>query len=692
MKLKKIIPLLALMTVFALALPCLAAEEEDAANPYELDAVTVTSQKVEADKQDVPGVVTVFDAQKLDDLNIERLDELILATPNINFQKQDAHTTQLIFRGVGGLPNMNKVWNINVDGVAVPYVAIDTFLDVERIEVLRGAQSSLYGRNTHAGAVNIITKAPTSEPTLDVNVDYGRFNTLNANTAFGDAISDSSAYRMALGYKRSDGYIKNTTLDRDDTEYSEQFTGRGKIEMNPSNKAKLTLSLYADGYTAGFDGYAPEGAGATLKVQNNIPGYNTGYLISPTVTYEEEIDGKQFTSITNFSRSTYGYLQDWDFSSADTQSAEYTENFNTFTQEFRLNGGQETDLEWLVGVFGLLESFETTTDIRFGANAGAFGLTPGDFTSSKSTVDSRAAAVFGKVVYLLNPSIELTGSLRVDYSEKTLDWENDTNITAVVITEGTIDRTDSWLQPSPSVSAAYIMNENERIYLTLSRGFKAGDYNNVMTEIALAEDPVDPEYANTVEIGYKSRHFDNTLEFNAAAFYVDWKDLQVDVDNGSSSLGNRQKLNASEATTAGVEMDFKARVAKGWDVFGAGGYMIKYEFDDFQFSSTVDYDGNKLPSVNDYTATLGSVYRSEDGLFLSGDFSLRGRQFFEEANTNKQEAYAVVNAKVGYEQEMWDAYIYGRNLTDTRYASIAFNGAYRADPPLSIGAQAHIRF
>ncbi len=686
---KKILKNAASIGVFVISLPSWAWADEPR-QLLVLDPVVVTAQKIQADKQDVPSSISVLDSKTLEDFDLNRLDSLSGLIANIGFAKPDNVSTQVVFRGIGGMPNMNKTWNINVDGVAVPYVAIDTELDVERIEILRGGQGSLYGRNTYAGAINIITKDPGAELNGKVRVAYERFNTLNASGEAGAPINDMASYRLAFGYYRSDGYIKNDFLDEEDTNSTEQFTWRGKLVFTPEVLGKLTLSLYADKYNSGFDGYSAIDVPLSWDTTNNRPGYNNGFLVSPTITWEKDFGSFALTSITNYSRSSYSYLHDWDWGSADLQYSTYDEDFNTVSQELRLSGGDGTRLQWLAGVFGLGEKIDTSTDVVFGNDAAMWGFSPKDHARQDSTIHSYIASAFAQLIYSPLPQIELTGAARLDYEKKTMDWKNKSNI--AWFETDSLDLSEDWVAVSPSISIAWLFADEQRVYASVARGFKAGDFNNVMVETAVVKKAVDPEYTTTYEIGYKARLFDKRLELNSALFYIDWDDMQVDVEDKSGVFNPYQKMNAGKAHSSGMEVEARALLLRGWEAFVNVGYMFEYEFDEFKKDATTDYAGNYLPYTNAYTIGFGSVYRAACGFFIGVDGSFNGRKYMLEDNSYKQPGYLLLNAKVGYEAEDWDMSVYGRNLLDKRYATSAFSGAKRVGEPLVVGMQAAYRF
>lgn len=676
------------LALFAVLVPSGRAVAEQ--QPLMLDEVVVTSQKVEAGKQEVPANVSVFDGQAVEDHGVTSLEELAGMSSNVGVSKVDSLTTQLVFRGVGGMSNMNKIWNVNVDGVAVPYVGAGSMLDVERVEILRGSQGALYGRNNHAGGVNIYTRDPGLTTEGYVITSYESFNTWDVKAAAGGSATDTAGYRLAVGYSHSDGFIRNDFLDRDDTNDFERYMARGKVVFTDEDMGRLTLGLWTDRYDGGFDGYGPIGKSVSTHTRNNEPGYNDGYLFSPSVTWEKRLDGVDVTSITNFSRSNYGFLHDWDFSGLDLQDAEYDELFTTVSQELRFSGGKKDGVRWLLGLYGLVERLDTSTLVSFGNDAAAWGMIPGSYAGQESTIDTQIASVFGQLIYRVLPMVELTGAARVDYEHKRLDWSNASDLGFLPVES--VERSNSWIAVSPSVSAAWLFTEDQRVYGSVARGFKAGDYNNVMVEPTLVRDHVDPEYTTTYEVGYKGRHLNDRLEVNAALFYIEWEDMQVDIVKQDSVLNNFQKLNAGEAHSSGVELETRMLLSRGWEAFVSAGYMFEYEFDEFRRDAATNLKGNKLPNTNGYNIGFGSIYRWPSGYFASVDGSYNGKKYLDEVNETAQSEYLLLNARVGYEAEDWDVYLYGRNLLDERYATTSFSGAFKAGEPLVVGLQASLRF
>lgn len=668
------------MVLSAWAISAFPALAEQTTEVAQLDAIKVTADKTEKNKQEVDISVTTYDETMLQDYDINSVEDLANESPNVSFYRADNQTTYLVYRGIGGTTNMNKVYNINTDGVTMPYVG-SRLLDTERVEVIRGSQGALYGRNTYAGVVNVITRDPGDETNADIKLDYGSYNTLNADLAVGGPINEDFGARLALGYTKTDGYFENTFQDDKKANHNEQISGRLKLVYEPTQKDKLSFSLTADQFDGGFDSYV---AGGGYKTENNESGYNDGSLISPTLTWTRQMDQNiEMTSITNYARSNYGFLHDWDFTSYDIATGEFDEVTTSLSQELRFNG-KHGGLDWLAGAFLMTETLDTETTAAFGQDAAFWMMPVGAEMKQESTIDTQAAAVFGQAIYRFEAPFELSARLRVDYEQKKLDWTGSNNM---MPGDTKKDFDESWTGTSPSLAFAWLMDKQQRVYLSYATGYKAGDYNNVQVDPQVVTEPVDPEYSTTYELGYKGLFAGNRVEFNAAAFYIDWRDLQVEtpINNGSTPIYVKQ--NAAEAHSQGVEMEFRARPLRGWDVFAGAGYLFEYEFDKFPNSTSGDLSGKKLPSANEFNVSLGTTYRTGNGLFGSVNAMMNGPKFFDEANQFEQKTYTIVNAKIGYEWREFSAYVYGRNLLDEDYTVSMFSSAEMSGEPQVYGVQ-----
>lgn len=657
---------------------------EDLGEIIELDTIVVTSQKTLENKQDVPISITALTGEFLEDYEMGNVIDLAQFLPSMDFIQADNHLLSLIHRGIGGNTTMNKIYTVSIDGVTLPYAAPNIGLDVRQIDVVRGSQGSLYGRNTLAGVVNVTTELPGSVRNRVIHASYGNYNTTIFQAAVGVPVSDNSGARIAFAYEKTDGYFENTFLNADDLNSTEKYSLNAKYRLTGDELGSITLTLIADQFDSGFDSYV---VGGGLDTSNNEPGYNDGYLIAPIITWEKEFDSFKLKSISNYSCSNYGFLHDWDFSEYDVSAAEFDENTDSFSQEIRFEGELNQGANWLVGVYLLAEDLNTETVVNFGDDAGFWMMSPGVQMSQNSTIKTRNAALFGQFLYPVSDSFEITARLRLDNESRDLDWVGRNPWGPA--TEQSFS--DSWFAILPSLSLTWKPVDAQLSYFSVSRGYKSGDYNNVQVDSSVVTEAVNPEYSVTYEAGYKMLLLENKMEVNVALFYVDWKDIQVDTplpDNMNVYI----KQNAAEAHSSGIEVEARALLGRGFEIYLGGNYMFEYEFDQFPNSPAGDLSQNLLPQTSEYKISLGSIYRHDSGAFVSVDVTHHGAKFFDEANMFEQGAYTLLNAKVGYEAEGWSVYLYGRNLTDEEYSVSMFSEAEMAGAPLQAGVKAMISF
>ncbi len=675
---------LALTMLICLGATTATIAEETASNDVQLETVVVTAHKSEEDKQDVPAIISVVDGVTMQDFGVDKLDTLTGFIPNVSVDKTQNHAGQIVFRGIGGMTNMNRIFNINIDGVTIPYAAIDTFLDVERVEILRGGQSSLYGRNTHAGVVNVTTGKPTSEFFLDVDASYESYNTSKIKSAFGGPLGDQHAYRVAIGYNKSDGYMENEFLETTDGSRHEQTTGRIIYDYTPAVDTLVRFSMISDHYEGGFDEYFPLTEEVGTSTWNDEEGKAEGGLISPTLTVETKIKDLDLTSITNYSNSNSKTVFDQDFTQFDMMLFKYDEEFTTLTQEFRLVNDESESFKWLVGVFFMQERLESLTDISFGDDAAMMSMTPGLQSIGDGAIDSRGMALFGQVTYRFLEKFEIRSRLRLDHEHRELTWEGQTKMNGVSIApDEEYTRDDDWLGVMPALSIAYAPNENHKIYASIDRGYKVGDYAANQTKIDAVKEPVDPEYTLTYEIGYNALLADRQLELSCAVFYIDWTDMHVSVVEDSVAI----MQNAAEAHTYGAEFEARWRPLKGLDLFASFG-LLEGEFDRYDnHTSGKDLSGNSLPNAHDHNYSIGAIYRHNRGFFTSVSANVLGPKYMDELNDVKQDSYTLVNAKAGYEGNRWSLYFYGRNLLNEEYLIHTFTNAGRIGEPAVVGGQ-----
>lgn len=637
----------------------LAADQEsqNAKNEFTLEGIKVTANKREQSLQKVPSSVSAIDSIHIDDYRIETMEDIFENLPNINFVKTGPAASMTSFASVRGISSSmggSPVLGLYVDDIY--YSSLDmSLLDLERVEVLRGPQGTLYGRNTEAGVINIVTKQPTTTYEGKLAADYGSFNAYGVKgMVSGPLVYDKVLMRLTGSYKGSDGYINNSFDDDDNVNAHREIDFRGKIAMPVRDKG-LNMSLTVDGQNYKSDGYADYSDldnSDPYEVNVDFPGKTSrdAYGLSLRASYD--FDSMALTSITSYRDEVNQNDNDIDFTSVDYARLYLDHDVNTYSQELRLTSTDAASpLQWQVGAYGFFEKFDRNYISRM--NMAPMGMGVMNFVSDSQT-DSTGGALFTEGSYTLWDKLTLTAGLRYDHIYREIDYSMD-NAGMMPNYSGSNSKSfDAWL---PKLSVSYQLTPNIMPYATISRGFREGGFN-VKERLGEA---FKSEFAWNYELGVKTTWLENRLTANLAAFYIDWKDRQVEIINAGTFMID----NAGDATSAGFELEVSARPMEGLELVASLGY-IDAEYDSYD-NGVEDFSGNTVINTPEYTARLGATYRFTNGIFLGGNYRHYGKSYTDPANTESQSDYGLMDVKVGYEKDHFSVYAWGANIFDTEY-------------------------
>ncbi len=664
---------------------------KSARETLDLGAITVTAKKQEENVQDVSLSLTVMDALDIEDMKIESVNDIADFVPNMmNYNDGKATVNKVIIRGIStpGFARHATAVAMYVDGVPTlgNFGFEEGIVDVERIEVLRGPQGTLYGKNTQAGAINIITRRPDNEFRLRVSAEAGQWMTSESGDKLtsgatmslsGPILKDKLFYSLAGVYKHKDGYIENTTNNESEFERDNTFS-RIKLRWVPTEDLDISIlssSLLYDQKGNNMD--LGEGAAASfamLGLSEPKTRYQTasGFVGSQEsksdsqslkISYDLS-DSVNLTSITSRKKTTFSGTNDFDFSPMHIMhSSSDGIGSETTSQELRLDSETER-LNWLAGLYFDSEKRDD--------NYSQTSMIPAMNFATDTQLTGNAQALFGQVGYFLTEKIKLIGGLR--YERQYFEIEG-------LFPAEELD--DSWEKVSPKIAAEYHATQDLMTYIDISEGYRTGGFN---------EQAMDPEYYNyddeslwSYEIGIKSLLLNKSLMLNAAFFYMDIKDMQVQETINTTLT---YVTNAAEATSKGIELELTARVTDSLSLMGGCGYTdIKFR----KFSDADgDYEGNKNPFSPDYTYNISAQYRQQNSFYARLDLIGYGEMYYDIANEYSREAYQLVNAKVGYEMDHFDIYLYGKNISNEEYDSNDFFKVYSA--PGEYGLQIVGRF
>lgn len=655
-----------------------------------LDEIVLSADKMGSSTLlELPSSVSVVSSDHVNDFLIA--DSIGLQSMTSNFLIVETGpataTTFASMRGVtAGMIGTPSV-GFYVDDVY--YSALDmNFLDIDHIEVLKGPQGTLYGRNSEAGVVNVVTKAPSFVPSAEVGMEYGSFNTISSHAIVNQPLSDTTVLRAALRYEHSDGYFEDT-LKGNDVGEEKNIDARLKLYTKMNDSLNVTVGYnYQKSDSPSYAQFAPW---TDETIRKNI---NVDYLGSASKEIHDfhvktdysYSDALKIVSITSAKKEQYVANNDIDFTSYDLTRLYTDKEVKSLSEELRFIAKPNERLQWINGVFLLKEQEKHDYEMSMNFMNMGMGM-PAETLIQKSKIDTLGTALFSEATYSFDNRLQATLGLRYDREKKEDDYAQTGGAVLSMLgydnKSGSSNETfDAWL---PKFSLAYKKYEAFSPYISVSKGFRSGGFNTTDT----VGQSYEPEFTWNYELGVKSKLSD-TLSLSTALFYIDWKDMQVEL---AQSNGVAYIDNASSATSKGAEIEIHMNPMEGLSLFSGLGYT-KATYEEYT-KGTSDYSGNYVINSPRYTFNLGANYRFEGGYYVGGNYAYFGKVYYDNDNTHSQ-SYGVTNVKIGYEKEKFDIYLYAKNLFDEGYITRAFvvNSSWyaRAGEPRNIGLAFTYRF
>lgn len=693
--------------------PTLAQEAEEAAT---LGDVVVTAERRTTNVQTTAMAVSAFSAEALERSQVDNIEDLSQLVPNVNFGQQFGNA-RIAIRGVGFdtiSPGSEARVAYHLDGVYIsrPSAGLAGFYDVDRIEVLRGPQGTLYGRNATAGSVNIISRAPDETPDGYGRVTVGSHGRIETEGAFGGGLADGVAARFAFRSERRDGYGENLATG-EDADNRDTLSGRFRLRAEPTDR--LRMDLIADYHQEDDSSNALHYFGAGNPNRTPV-GIAFGGRVSPNYhdiysdvasTNERENWGVQgqirydlsdtltLSSLTAYRETEYRTQTDLDATDAPLTYYGQHENADQFTQELQLSG-EFGRVNFITGAYYFREDIDSGLTVPFNHRilGGADRIVQGQDIGGQT--ETRAWALFGQADYAFTPDLKLVLGLRYSKEDKHLDEYAQFDLVRTydpanpVIPNRTQSLDASWSAFTPKVTVEYQPADNLFLYGTVSRGFKSGGFN-----VGGMQQPFEPEMIWNYEAGLKADWLDRRLRTNLSAFYYDYSDLQVTkvVNNVITTV------NAAAAMIRGVEGEINWLATDNLR-FDASVSLTDSEYRDFATSDparaglgVIDLSGNQLSQAPGYTLFVAGQYdipTETAGVFSPRvEVSATDKVYFNAFNRDvaSQPAYALVNVLVNWESPSgnWTASAFVRNLADEEYIASAFVGtSLLADPVVGV--------
>ena len=694
---------------------------QDSLQSKQLEEVIVTANKREENILKVNTSITSLSAKKVEDTRTWGLSGLSAIVPNYNYQELGVSFQQIqSIRGIQVFSENPAVSTYiddvnNIDILANGFA----FTDIERIEVLRGPQGTLYGRNAMGGVVNIITKKPTNVTTAFAEVSLGNLGIQRYSGGFKTPIVKGKLFFGLNGlFQKQDGFLKNDIANTSTTDASlngklvgseNNLYGNMYLKWLAGKRLTFTLNFKGQQDKSSNSGFMVSQFSDTYAFQNpdkinlaRISSHERNILNSSLVA-KYQAPAFTITSISALQTIAFGF-KDLDFpgiyhSYYDGSIGELLPPQKVWSQELRINSTKETKLQYTAGLYAFTQKgYEPTTNTAYelsDAEAAAFALPNGSFLINRNRSNNYGLAAFGELNYALNSKLKATFGIRYDHEkrEAVFNGFGDAVLIGGVVTEikPNLTASGTYAAVSPKFALSYAPNDNDNFYVTYSRGFRAGGINPSSLPAGIRQ-TFDPEYSNNYEVGYKSLFADKKVSIAASAFLIQWQDLQF---YNLVAPFTYARENVGNAQSAGFEIEFSALPKKGLQFDGSLGInATKYKDFDLKrvnFGTGVEtitaIGGNKLSNAPGHTLFLGAQYDYEINAKAKAVFRFEvrniGDSYTDIQNQIKQPSYTLLNTRVGFNFNKFGVYVWGQNLTNKRYLAYG-------NPDSSFGRQARI--
>jgi iron complex outermembrane receptor protein len=718
------IPAVTGLTLHAAAQP--AESNDPTANVPAVAEIVVTARKREERAENVPDSLVVINEASLENMQVHQAGDIGKLFPNLGLRQDLSVTSTFIaIRGITATRNTDPAVSLVIDGVQITNASEirQQLFDVERVEVLKGPQGSLYGRNAIAGAINVVTKEPTNQWEGRASVGFGNLagiSNVGSEDAFlsisGPIVQHLLSFRVSAMYHNDDGAIRDPAVGNHTTDFKSDKAFRLRLVYSPSEPLNLDFKLNRDGYRGGSYYFAitrPMGA----PFPTSDPSSNSStFIYQPTsvpisVNYSNVVD-ESLRATYNFGFATLASVSahsmaterygvpgegiggdqpgDLDFTPANIIGNSQSYDVDSWSEELRLSSNGAAPLRWMGGLYYLTVSRNDTLPVYLlngSANPAAWLI----LFPRGTHRNIKTYAGFTQLDY--DFTSRLTGALGLRYDREDRDQFDKDNPTA-----GT--RYATFQLPEPKISLEYKPVPRQMVYATVSRGFRSGGFNAPRSIFQVV---FEPEKLWNYELGYKGTWLAGTLRTNAAAFYEDITDKQDFVFDGVNAA--QTIYNIPKSRIAGVELETTYQPSSRLTLNASLGAMDS-KIKEFRFGelfpvalTNSQIVGHRVPGFSHWSAQMSADYIQPIVPALTGlfhlDYSVRGKQYWDVTNIDVEKNINLLGAALGFERDRYTLKLWGTNLLNTRYWSNWFNQQITALPDvgyLAEGRRYGVRF
>lgn len=679
-----------------------AQESKDSVNDsiklnYQAKEVVVEAFKQNSNLSTQPVSASLISGSSIENNNLTNVKEISAFVPNLYIPDYGSKMTSPVYiRGIGAAKNAPSV-GLYVDGV--PYFDRSTLdfniNDVDRIEILRGPQGTIYGRNTMGGIINVFTKSPFKYEGTDVSLSAGNYNTYQGSIAhYGNANEKKIGYAVSANYLHSGGYFKNEFTEKRADPIDAVST---RVRLGWKILPRLTANLILAYEYSDQDGYPyrvfDRSKGEIKDIDYNAHSFYRRNMSSNGLNVEYVTDDIKLASQTSFQYYDGKQGLDQDFSSKDLYYVDFFQRQQMYSQEFNIKSIKENaKYQWQFGAFGFSQHYTQTNDVD-------------NIQAVKHTIQDVHNPTKGVAVYhqsqinnIIDPGLSFTFGIRYDYEKTKNTFASATkDKDGVVVAAPVLNNKLSFSQVVPKASLQYVFGKDGLGFFSVSRGYKTGGFNT--TADTEKDYTFKPEYSWSYDLGVKSSVFDNLLNFDLTFFYIDWKDQQV----SQKKLSGQGFLlrNAGHSVSKGLEFAAQINATKDFNVQLSYGYT-NARFKDYKIDATANYDYNYLPMVPQNTISIGFNYIVNvdqswlDRIMFHGQYVGTGKLYMNEANDLTQPYYGIYNGKISFARKSLSVDFWAKNIGGKEYIAYYFTASgsefVQKGRPFSCGVNMNFKF
>lgn len=706
----------------------------------EIEEVIVTAQKRTENLQEVPIAITAISGEVLREDTISSLHDISEKIPNLVFSAFSPGQPEIAIRGIGTKEDGAAASDSTVVSVDDIYIAARTaqvfdIFDLERIEVLRGPQGTLYGKNSIGGSINFVTSRPTEDTRIRVQQTFGDYGRLDTGGLVSGALSENLLGKFSFSRRKFDGYLNNLLFDE---QWGEADTLAMRAQLLWAVADKVEVLFGAD--------YSDDDIGATNRepIGSNGPLHDCGCVSDPVAVNEAlggagdghttlaetegftdrqvfginakvkwDMGNMDFISITSYRESDFDWLEDSEglppsapvdltgqsgnpgigltrpaaegFSFDINDSA--IENTEQFTQEFRLTGENASGVVWVAGLFYSKEDIRRSERFAFTALGGPGLDNLSDYTANQEN-DATSWAVYGQGTWPVTERMNITGGLRYSFDEKKILVGNvrHSGIGLLLLAFDPTSAREDWSNVSGRLALDYSINDDAMVYGSISTGFKSGGFTGAATTQAVATTPFDEETATSYEVGLKGLWANRRLQTNIAVFFTDYNDLQVTrfFQPQGGTLGEFITENAGKAEISGFELEVIGLLTDNFEVGGNFAYLDA-EYTEFfgtpDVSGGGDFSGNVMRQAPKYSYYLYGRYtfnlQDSSQVLAKVDYAYQDEMFFDPNNNpiTIAPSYGLWNGRLAWTSatRKWEVAGWIKNIADKDYIHHTFS-------------------